>query len=226
MTLPAIKPMVLTRFSEPFSHPDWLYEVKHDGFRALAYVVDGDCRLVGRAQFNELMFRRGDPHFYGFDLLWLNGEDLRCWQLVDRKRLLRKILPRGSRLLYVDHVVGRGKELFQLACAEDLEGVVAKWRRGKYMEGDRTSWVKIKNRRYSQSVGREKLFEKKDPRSPATSATSRVPDPHLGDSSPLESTARVGAVARVPYPLSSVDVVTWTRLTLLHLFFAFFGVNA
>ena len=59
-----------------------------------------------------------------------------------------------------------------------------------------------------------------------TSLFHLVPDPHLGDSSPLESTARVGAVARVPYPLSSVDVVTWTRLTLLHLFFAFFGVNA
>ena len=48
MSLPAIKPMVLTRFSEPFSDPDWLFEVKHDGFRALAYVVDRDCRLVSR----------------------------------------------------------------------------------------------------------------------------------------------------------------------------------
>ena len=70
-------------------------------------------------------------------------------------------MPRGSRLLYVNHVVGRGKELFQLACKEDLEGVVAKWKRGKYMEGDRTSWVKIKNAKYTQSVGREKLFEKR-----------------------------------------------------------------
>ena len=43
----------------------------------------------------------------------------------------------------------------------NLEGVVAKWKRGKYMEGDRTSWVKIKNPRYTQSVDREKLFEKR-----------------------------------------------------------------
>ena len=77
------------------------------------------------------MFKRGDPHFYAFDLLWLNGEDLRGWPLLDRKGQLRQIMPRGSRLLYVDHVVGRGKELFQLACAEDLEGIVAKWKRGK-----------------------------------------------------------------------------------------------
>jgi ATP-dependent DNA ligase len=47
-----------------------------------------------------------------------------------------------------------------LACAEDLEGVVAKWKPGKYMEGDRTSWVKIKNPRYTLGVGRKKLFEK------------------------------------------------------------------
>ena len=65
------------------------------------------------------MFKRGDPHLYAFDLLWLNGEDLRSWPLLDRKRELRKIMPRGSRLLYVDHVVGRGKELFQLACDSD-----------------------------------------------------------------------------------------------------------
>ena len=72
-------------------------------------------------------------------------------------------MPRtGSRLLYVDHVIGRGEDLFKLACARDLEGVVAKWKKGRYMETDhRTSWVKIKNRKYSQSVGREKLFKRR-----------------------------------------------------------------
>ena len=40
--------------------------------------------------------------------------------------------------------------------------MVATCKRGRYMEGDhRTSWVKIKNRKYSQSIGREKLFEKR-----------------------------------------------------------------
>ena len=192
--------MVLTRFGKSFSDQDCLFEIKHDGFRALAYVVEGHCRLVsrrnyvyksfgtlcesvgadlkvedavldgeivcldqnGHSQFNRLMYRRGDPYFYAFDLLWLNGEDLREWTLVDRKRALRKIVPRhGSRLLYVDHVIGRGEDLFKLACARDLEGVVAKWKRGRYMQDDRTSWLKIKNRKYSQSIGREKLFEKR-----------------------------------------------------------------
>jgi len=40
--------MVLRRIREPFSDPDWLFDVKHDGFRALAHVVYGDCRLVSK----------------------------------------------------------------------------------------------------------------------------------------------------------------------------------
>jgi len=40
--------MRLLRVPEPFDHPDFLYEVKHDGFRALASVEDGECHLVSR----------------------------------------------------------------------------------------------------------------------------------------------------------------------------------
>jgi bifunctional non-homologous end joining protein LigD len=191
--------MTLVRLGGPFSDPDWLFEVKHDGFRAVAYVVDGDCRLVsrknhvykafgpicdsieaalddrdavldgeivclgpdGRSFFKHLMYRRGDPYFYAFDLLWLDGEDLREWPLIERKKALRRIVPtRGSRLLYVDHFVGRGEDMFNLVCAQDLEGVVAKWKHGAYM-ADRTSWVKIKNPHCSQIVGRDKMFEKR-----------------------------------------------------------------
>jgi hypothetical protein len=41
-------PMPLKRHRVPFSKPDWIYEIKHDGFRALAFVQDGSCRLVSR----------------------------------------------------------------------------------------------------------------------------------------------------------------------------------
>jgi len=92
----------------------------------------------------------------------LDGEDLREFPLIERKRMLRKIVPRhGSRLLYVDHVVGRGEDLFKLVCASDLEGVVAKSKRGAYMPDDRTSWVNIKNPLYTQIIGRDKIFEKR-----------------------------------------------------------------
>ena len=40
--------MSLGRVPEPFSHPDWLYEIKWDGFRSLVYVENGECRLVSR----------------------------------------------------------------------------------------------------------------------------------------------------------------------------------
>jgi bifunctional non-homologous end joining protein LigD len=39
-TLPHITPLKLTRRHEPFDHPDWLFELKHDGFRAVAYISD------------------------------------------------------------------------------------------------------------------------------------------------------------------------------------------
>jgi bifunctional non-homologous end joining protein LigD len=42
------RPMPLVRIPEPFDHPDWFFELKHDGFRALAYVEGHRCRLVSR----------------------------------------------------------------------------------------------------------------------------------------------------------------------------------
>jgi bifunctional non-homologous end joining protein LigD len=42
------QPMPLTRRPEPFSHPDWLFEVKWDGFRSLAYIENGHCKLMSR----------------------------------------------------------------------------------------------------------------------------------------------------------------------------------
>jgi ATP-dependent DNA ligase len=64
-----------------------------------------------------------------------------------------------SRLVYLDHVVGRGVELFAAVCARDLEGIVAKWKHGRYhTDGGLTSWLKIRNRQYSQMAGRPELF--------------------------------------------------------------------
>ncbi len=47
-SLPKLSPMDLIQVSAPFDDPDFLYEVKLDGFRALAYVEDGACELVSR----------------------------------------------------------------------------------------------------------------------------------------------------------------------------------
>ena len=67
-----------------------------------------------------------------------------------------------SRLLYLDHLVKRGRDLFRVACDRDLEGIVGKWAHGTYQtEGRRTSWVKIENPAYSQMEGRHELFERR-----------------------------------------------------------------
>jgi bifunctional non-homologous end joining protein LigD len=196
--------MRLARLREPFSHPDWIFEFKHDGFRALAYADDGTCRLVsrngntfasfaslaqsiansikhrpvlldgeivcldenGRSQFNDLLFHRGEPCFFAFDLLWHGSEDQRSLPLIERKLRLQSLIPtQPSHLLYCDHIEERGEDLFRLACEHDLEGIVAKHKRSPYVSGEgRTSWIKIKNAHYTQIAGRDELFNRDDRR--------------------------------------------------------------
>jgi bifunctional non-homologous end joining protein LigD len=81
---------------------------------------------VGR-RFRELLFYRALPSFVAFDLLALKGRDVRRLPLLERKRLLRRVIPkRRDTVLYYDHVAGRGRQLFAIVCANDLEGIVAK----------------------------------------------------------------------------------------------------
>ena len=154
--------------------------MKHDGFRAVAYIENGLCKLVsrndfnytrfqdvalrlpsainatnaildgelvvldrtGKARFNDLMAGRGYVVFATFDLMWLNGRDLRDQPLWGRKELLRLHLESSSRVLYVDHVEGNGKRLYSHICKRDLEGIVCK-------------------PNYSQAERRRELFNKR-----------------------------------------------------------------
>ena len=107
------------------------------------------------------MRRRTPQHFYAFDILWLDGKDLRELPLLKRKAILRGVVPdQPASVLYVDHFEERGVDLFRAVCESDLEGIVAKRRDGLYTP-EETSWVKIKNPRYSQAEGRHELFEKR-----------------------------------------------------------------
>jgi bifunctional non-homologous end joining protein LigD len=131
---------------------------------ARSAILDGEIVCLdrhGKTQFKDLLFRRGEPRYYAFDLLWADGDDLRYLPLIDRKLRLRSVVPnQGERLLYCDHVEQDGERLLRLACEHDLEGIVAKWKSGLYLPEQPPSWVKIRNRNYSQWVGREELFEK------------------------------------------------------------------
>jgi hypothetical protein len=108
-------------------------------------ILDGEIvhlDAAGVPRFYELMRGRKPQHYFAFDLLWLNGRDLRGLPLVERKRLLRRIVPpQPAPVLYLDHVVERGVELFDAVCARDMEGIVAKLAAGHYTP-DATSWVK------------------------------------------------------------------------------------
>ena len=145
-------------------------------------VLDGEIVCLnpdGKPQFRELLFRRAEPLFYAFDILWdehaktddeqenqrfRNGEDLRYLPLIDRKLRLHAVVPkRGERLLYCDHIDQDGEGLFRLACENDLEGIIAKRKSDPYLP-EHASWLKIRNHDYSQWVGREELFEReRDP---------------------------------------------------------------
>jgi bifunctional non-homologous end joining protein LigD len=205
----SFQPMPLSRKPRAFNHPEWLFELKYDGFRALARIERGRAQLIsrnghpfasfselahsmaeslpaadaivldgeivcldrkGHPQFNDLLFRRGRPCFFAFDLLYADGKDWRRDGLTDRKAALRGLLqrlPNDSRLRYAEHVEGFGVDLFERVCELDLEGIVAKYRFGPYAADHALStWYKIRNRSYSQMAGREKLFERDRHREP------------------------------------------------------------
>ena len=193
-------PIPLGRLEKPFDDPNWVFEIKQDGFRALALVEKGHCWLVsrrkrkfhafgdlasaiagevkadmaildgelavpdehGRSVFAYIMKRRRDVRYYAFDLLWLNGRDLRGLPLLVRKQMLKRILPKGSaHVLYVDHMRGSGTKLYHVACQMDLEGIVAKRADSPYEENwSDPHWAKIKNPNYSQKEGRTDLFKR------------------------------------------------------------------
>ena len=192
----AIHPMLATITERPFDDPNWLFEIKWDGYRVVSFIENGAVRLVSRNQ-NDLAPRypelrelsklvkaksavldgevvvldeQGRPSFslmqqrtgirahgrqgasradlpiiyYVFDLLHLDGYDLRRVALEERKGALREILPAGEIVRYSDHQVGQGVALFHLAKQKGLEGIVAKKSNSCYEERRSREWLKIK----------------------------------------------------------------------------------
>jgi bifunctional non-homologous end joining protein LigD len=87
---------------------------------------------------------------------------MRLLPLLRRKALLKRILPsRSAHLLYLRHLKGKGRWLYQRVCEFDLEGVVAKHKASPYQDRlSRDSWIKIKNLEYSQKEGRSEWFDR------------------------------------------------------------------
>lgn len=195
--------MPLLKRRSAFDDPNWIFELKYDGFRALAVLKHGKAQLIsrngnafgsftdlcrqieatltkadetiidgeivcidaeGKPRFNDLLFHRGAPCFFAFDLLKSSGKDMRLQNLSDRKQELRRLLARISPpypVRYADHIEGKGAALFERIRELDLEGIVAKQKHAPYIsDREASTWFKILNPTYSQKKGREELFER------------------------------------------------------------------
>jgi len=152
----------VSRNGKPLSRFSALADELADVLEVDEAVLDGEMIVAdatGRPQFYDLLRGRLAPAYVAFDLLWIDGVDLRPKPLSERRAVLRGLLPEGApAIAEAVSVEGRGCELFELMRAHDLEGIVAKRLADPY--GPRTRWLKIKNPDYSQAEGRGELFNR------------------------------------------------------------------
>ena len=120
-------------------------------------VLDGEiCALdgIGRPAFYDLMKRQSQAVYYAFDIIGLNGRDLRNLSLLERKKILRSVISlKSSWVGCVSYVDGGALKLFELVKKGDLEGLVVKRKDGKYSQ--QTLWYKVSNPCYTQKTGRQ-----------------------------------------------------------------------
>src|SRR5436190_6519438 len=121
------------------------------GLRSQSCIIDGEavaCRNDGIADFDRIRYRRHDRgvFLFAFDLMELDGEDLRREPLEVRKATLASVIARAASGLrlneYIEH---DGPTVFAHACKLGLEGIVSKRRNSSYSSGRSPHWIKSKN---------------------------------------------------------------------------------
>jgi bifunctional non-homologous end joining protein LigD len=120
------------------------------GLRSRSCIIDGEavaCDDNGLASFERIRYRQhdGDVFLYAFDLIELNGDDLRRDPLQVRKATLRSMLARTLDLRFDEHIEGDGPIVFAHACKMGLEGIVSKRKGSTYRSGRSPDWLKSKN---------------------------------------------------------------------------------
>jgi bifunctional non-homologous end joining protein LigD len=131
-------------------------------FPAESALIDGEVAFVlpnGITDFKSLQEHIDSPHpsirYFVFDLLWLDGKDLRKKPLKERRALLAKLMSEkgiSNYLVYADYVEGSGPEFFKQACAAGLEGVVSKRADAPHRSGRGRGWLKVKCKRGEEFV--------------------------------------------------------------------------
>ncbi len=199
-----MKPMLAELSETAFSSPDWLFELKYDGFRLIAekkessvflfyrsgkdatrvfpdivralvalpyerFLMDGEIVVLDddakpsfqRLQRRVQLLRNRDIEgaalslpatLFAFDLLGFGALDLRSLSLVERKSVLKTVLPPLGPIRFADHVDERGEELFREVQKIDLEGIIAKRKDSKYTAGRSSDWRKIRRERTEDFV--------------------------------------------------------------------------
>jgi bifunctional non-homologous end joining protein LigD len=110
-------------------------------------VADAEGHTDFGALQNALSEGSGRFGYYLFDILHLDGEDLRSKSLSERKEILKTLLagvPRKGPLFFSDHLDGEGAKVFAHACDLKLEGIISKRADDRYHSGRTRSWLKIK----------------------------------------------------------------------------------
>ena len=106
-------------------------------------IIDGEAVVQdaqGRSRFGDLQAdiasgRLDRMQFFAFDLLYLDGFDIRAAPLVDRKRVLAGLLEKMKPPIQYSHFDADGDSLFKQACKAGLEGIIAKARGATYRSG-------------------------------------------------------------------------------------------
>ena len=180
--------------NEAFDDDKWLFEIKWDGYRAIAEIENGNVNLYSR---NNITFKdkfkpiaeslafidynvifdgeivsvdsngiskfqllqnfqktgKGNLLYYIFDIIYLEGYDLKGLPLIKRKEILKNILPHLPDIKYSDHILTEGKLFYKIAEERKLEGILAKNKNSKYQLNKRSNdWIKLKIRKEQEAI--------------------------------------------------------------------------
>ena len=119
---------------------------------AHSFLIDGEVVILRNDGTSNFRALRSEQHgqeavFFAFDLIELNGTDLRDMLLIERKRRLAKLIGKSQRLVirYNGHLTNDGPTVFAHACRMGLEGIVSKRIDSRYTSGPSKAWLKSKN---------------------------------------------------------------------------------
>jgi bifunctional non-homologous end joining protein LigD len=119
--------------------------------KAKSFTIDGEAVVLGHdglSRFEELSRREAARAaiLYAFDLIELDGEDLRCRPFLDRKAALARLLRETEAgILLNEHIAEDGATVFAHACQVGAEGIVSKRVDGTYRSGPSRVWIKVRN---------------------------------------------------------------------------------